>query len=334
MKKIGLLFGQETIFPHALIDRINQQKVRGLSAAAVVIDKVIQGEATAYTVILDRISHHVPFYRSWLKHAALHGTAVLNNPFWWSADEKLVNNELALRTGVAVPKTALLPSHTHPTHTTSDSFRNLAYPLDWDSIFAHTGFPAYLKPLADGGWHNVYRVRDREECLARHAETGQQVMLLQEEIPFEAYYRCYCIGNEVRIMPYDPRRLHHHRYEADFHPDAALQQTLREQALRLHHYLGYDFNSIEMAVHNGQPYAIDFFNPAPDADPHVIGEAHFEWVVDTSARYLIEKARAHRKGAGNLTWGGFLQQAAAPAPKPARIKANTGKAKAPKKAKS
>ncbi|HEY1166909.1 MAG TPA: hypothetical protein VGE90_17155 [Chitinophaga sp.] len=323
MKKIGLLFGQETNFPLALIERINQQKIRGISAEAVLIDKVVQGTDSGYTVILDRISHHVPFYRSWLKHAALNGAAVLNNPFWTSADEKFVNNELALQTGVAIPKTVLLPTADHPPHTSSDSFRNLAYPFDWDAIFAYTGFPAYLKPIADGGWRNVHRVQDPEELFGRHAQTGQAVMLLQEEIHFESYFRCFCIGNEVRVMGYDPRRLHHHRYQTEFHPDAALLQTLSQQALKLNQYLGYDFNTIEMAVRDGVPYAIDFYNPAPDADAHVIGDENFEWVVQTSANYLIERAQAHKAGGNNLSWGGYLQKAVplASAAKPAKAAA-------------
>ncbi len=338
MKKIGVLFGRESIFPQALIDRINEKNVEGVTAAAILIDKVIQGEENEYAVILDRISHHVPFYRAWLKHAALNGAAVVNNPFWSSADEKLVNNELALKASIAVPKTVLLPSYEHPPHTAGESFRNLAYPFDWDAIFAYTGFPAYLKPIADGGWRNVHRVTNREELFAQHAATGQQVMLLQEEIPFEEYYRCYCIGGQhVRIMPYDPRRLHHHRYDADFKPSEALEQILVKQVTRLNQYLGYDFNTVEMAMHKGIPYAIDFFNPAPDADVHVIGEAHFEWIVETSAQYLIDKALAHKPGAENLTWGSFLREvvqppAAAPAEKkiPAEKKASTEK-KAPAK---
>ncbi|KAA2243474.1 hypothetical protein F0L74_13340 [Chitinophaga agrisoli] len=313
MKKIGVLFGRESIFPKALIDRINEKNVQDVTAEPILIDKVIQGEENGYAVILDRISHHVPFYRAWLKHAALNGAAVVNNPFWSSADEKLVNNELALRASIAVPKTVLLPSYEHPPHTAGESFHNLAYPFDWDAIFAYTGFPAYLKPIADGGWRNVHRVTNREELFAQHATTGQQVMLLQEEIPFEEYYRCYCIGGQqVRIMPYDPRRLHHHRYEADFKPSEALEQILIKQVTRLNQYLGYDFNTVEMAMHKGIPYAIDFFNPAPDADVHVIGEAHFEWIVETSAQFLIDKALAHKPGAENLTWGTFLQEVIQP----------------------
>jgi len=310
MKKIGVLFGQETIFPQALIERINQQNNKGIHAEAVVIDKVIQGQDAGYAVILDRISHHVPFYRSWLKHAALNGAVVLNNPFWWSADEKFVNNELALKAGLQVPKTVLLPTFDHPAHTTSDSFRNLAYPFDWDAIFAYTGFPAYLKPLSDGGWRNVHRVTSAEECFHRHAATGHQVMLLQEEIHFESYYRCFYIGGQVRIMPYDPRRLHQHRYEADFTPDEQLQQTLVKQVSKLNEYLGYDINTVEIAVHQGVPYAIDFFNPAPEADIHTIGEANFEWIVAATAAFLVEKAKAAatKKSEAKLTWGSFLQE--------------------------
>src|SRR3954462_12814762 len=114
MKKIGLLSGHESSFPQALIDRINEKEVDGVTAEFVSIDKVIQGVPADYAVILDRISQHVPFYRTWLKQASLDGTAVINNPFWWSADDKFVNNELAHRTGVKVPKTALLPTRSLP----------------------------------------------------------------------------------------------------------------------------------------------------------------------------------------------------------------------------
>src|ERR1700754_720429 len=122
MKKIGLLFGQESSFPQAFIDRINEKQVEGITAEFISIDKVVQGLASGYAVILDRISQDVPFYRTWLKQAALEGTAVINNPFWWSADDKFVNNELAQRTGVKVPKTALLPSRQLPENTNDQSF--------------------------------------------------------------------------------------------------------------------------------------------------------------------------------------------------------------------
>jgi glutathione synthase/RimK-type ligase-like ATP-grasp enzyme len=155
MKKIGILFGQERSFPMAFIDRVNSKNVAGVVAEPVRIDKVVQGEDTGYAVVVDRISQDVPFYRAWLKNAALTGTAVINNPFWWSADEKFFNNCLATKIGVPVPKTVILPSRDQPEETSDNSFSNLAYPLDWEGIFEYIGFPAYMKPFAGGGWKSV-----------------------------------------------------------------------------------------------------------------------------------------------------------------------------------
>ena len=88
MKKIGILHGKERSFPNAFVQRINDKKPEGIIAEAVSIDKVIQGGSTGYTVIVDRISQDVPFYRAFLKNAAISGTAVINNPFWWSATRR------------------------------------------------------------------------------------------------------------------------------------------------------------------------------------------------------------------------------------------------------
>src|SRR5688572_20269329 len=102
MKKIGVLFGQERSFPMAFIERVNGKGIDGITAEPVRIDKVIQGDKAGYAVIIDRISQDVPFYRAWLKNAALTGTAVINNPFWWSADDKYFNNCLMTQIGVPI----------------------------------------------------------------------------------------------------------------------------------------------------------------------------------------------------------------------------------------
>ncbi len=312
MKKIGILFGRERTFPHALIERINALNEPGVSAEAVNINKVAQGEPTSYAVILDRISQDVPFYRAYLKNAALNGTAVVNNPFWWSADEKFFNNCLATKLGVAVPNTVILPSKDHPADCTSETFSNLAYPLDWDAIFAYVGWPAYFKPHAGGGWKNVYKVANADEFYRAYAETGQLVMMLQSEVKFDDYYRCYCIGGtDVRVMPYEPRNAHHLRYVTD-RPRASteLLDRIRRDVLTLNQALGYDFNTVEFGVSGGVPYAIDFCNPAPDADRQSVGEENFAWVVETAAKMLIGKARGHLDGRSNLTWGKFVQTSA------------------------
>lgn len=210
---------------------------------------------------------------------------------------------------VPIPKTAIIPSRDLPDDTSNESFSNLAFPLDWDTIFKYVGFPAYMKPFAGGGWKHVYKIKDAEDFFQKHGETGQLVMLLQEEIIFTEYYRCYCIGGKyVRIMSYEPRNPHHLRYVADFNPSAEKIKLMTDIVLKINKYLGYDFNTVELAVRDGVPYAIDFCNPAPDADRNSVGEENFEWVVETAANYSIEKALAHVDGADNLTWGEYVKR--------------------------
>ena len=316
MKKIGILFGQENSFPQAFVDRINEKAEKNISAEFVRIDKMMQGQPLGYSVIVDRISQDVPFYRASLKNAAITGTAVINNPFWWSADEKFFNNALAVKLGVPVPKTALLPSKDHPDSTTDRSFRNLAFPLDWDAIFDYVGFPAYMKPFDGGGWRDVYKISNKEDLWEKFAETKQLVMLLQEEIIFDDYFRCYCIGGKhVRIMQYEPRNPHHLRYEHGKAPASKkMLDTITKYVLQLNQYLGYDFNTVEFAVRDGVPYAIDFCNPAPDAEVTSVGQDNFEWVVETAASYAIERAKAQKDNKDNLTWGEYVKAGAAGKP--------------------
>ncbi len=344
MKKIGILHGMESSFPDAIIEKINSMGLKDIQAERVLIDIVSQSEPTDYAVIIDRISQDVPFYRAYLKNAAISGTAVINNPFWWSADEKFFNNALAVKLGVPVPKTVLLPSFERPADTSEASFRNLHFPLSWDAIFDHIKFPAYMKPHAGGGWKSVYKVNNAEELFTAYHETNQLVMMLQEEIIFEEYYRCYCIGGKhVRIMQYEPRNPHHLRYVVDSKPSSAkLLKTIEDYVLKLNHALGYDFNTVEFAVRDGIPYAIDFCNPAPDADVASVGQENFDWVVETAANYAIERARAQKDGQDNLTWGTYISKAAlklnpageapktASAPKAKAVKATEEKAPAKK----
>ena len=309
MKKIGILFGKERSFPDAFIERVNQKNIDGITAEPVHIDKVMQGETSGYAVIIDRISQDVPFYRAYLKNAALCGTAVINNPFWWSADEKFFNNCLMTKIDVPVPKTVIIPSSTLPIDTTDQSFSNLAYPLDWESIFNYIGFPAYMKPHAGGGWKSVYKVTGVDDFFTKHGETGELIMMLQEEIIFDEYYRCYCIGGKnVRIMPYEPRNPHHLRYVADFKPDQKRLELMTDIVLRICKYLGYDFNTVELALRDGVPYAIDFCNPAPDAEVTSVGQENFDWVVEASANFAIERAQSQQDGKDNLTWGEYVKR--------------------------
>lgn len=294
MKKIGVLFGLENTFPGALVERINSKSVDGIAAEFVQVGAVMHNCPPDYAVIVDRISHDVPFYRAFLKHTALWGTAIINNPFWWSADDKFFNYSLAAKLGVAIPPTAMLPHKSLPRETTERTLRNLEYPLNWEAVFTQVGFPAYLKPIDGGGWRDVHYVKSREEFFRAYDQSRDLCMVLQREVRFTEYFRCFVVGQEkVLILSYDPRRPHHERYlkEAPM-TNRRLLKRVRADALTLCRALGYDLNTVEFAVQDGVPYAIDFMNPAPDADLHSIGAEYFEWVVEAMANLAIRKAKA------------------------------------------
>ncbi len=313
MKKIGVLFGMENSFPGALVERINSLALDGIEAEAVQVGAVEMAKPCGYAVIVDRISHDLPFYRAYLKNAVLTGTQVINNPFWWSADDKFFNYALAAKLGVAVPRTALIPHKMFPPQIQSNSLRNLQYPLDWKGIFDYVGFPAFLKPHDGGGWRDVFHVHDAEQFFGAYDQTRDLCMTLQAAVNFKEYFRCYVVGQtEVRIMPYDPRQPYEHRYVQDPPAyDPALLARVEKDALTLCCALGYDLNTVEFAVEDGVPYAIDFMNPAPDADLHSIGAANFEWIVDAVARLAVAKAQGANDAGSELRWAALLNGNAA-----------------------
>ncbi|MFN0207507.1 MAG: RimK family alpha-L-glutamate ligase [Planctomycetota bacterium] len=295
-KKIGLLFGMERSFPDALTKRISELSGGKVVAEPVSIDVVRLDQPLPYDLILDRISQDVPFYRTVLKFAAQRGTEVINNPFWWTAEDKFCANAIGLAAGVAIPKTILLPHKAHPAGTKAESFSNLKFPLSWGEIFKYLGFPIFLKPAFGGGWKNVYKVNNEKEFFEKYDQTGDLTMLAQEAIQFESYYRCYVIGREkVHIMRYDPSKPYLQNYVADEPPlTPELKAKIERDAKALCEALGHDMNTVEFALRKGVPIAIDFTNPAPDADIASVGKANFEWVVQNMAEFLIKRVQNPR----------------------------------------
>lgn len=316
-KTIAIVFGMENTFPAALVDKINSMGVEGVTAEFVKVGGVRMDEPKKYDVIIDRISQDIPFYRAYLKNAVLHGTIVINNPFWWTADDKFFNYALADKLGVAIPPTVVLPHNKHPEGTTDQSMRNLIYPLNWDEIFQYVGFPAFLKPYAGGGWKHVYKVHSPEELFHHYNQTGDLCMTLQRGVEFEEYFRCYVVGQEkVHIMRYDPKAPHHERYVKGNPPASPkLEERIEKDALTLCRALGYDLNTVEFAVEKGVPYAIDFMNPAPDADVNSVGRENFKWIVNAVAEMAVQKAQSEENQARELHWASFLAGGGKPSAK-------------------
>jgi hypothetical protein len=290
-KRIGLLFGMEDTFPWALIEAVNRKGGERAEAMPVEISYLKDDGVFGYDVILDRISHEIPFYRTYLKCAMASGVRIVNNPVWWSADDKFFDNLVAKSVGVAVPRTVLLPHKHYPPNTEAKSFRNMRW-VNWDDVFEYLKFPIFMKPAYGGGWKDVYKCNDPREFFAAYDQTRDLTMMAQEAIEFDSYYRCYVLGRKrVHLMAYDPKQPHHLRYVQDPAPlDPNFEARLRRDAIALCDALGYDMNTVEFAVRGGVPYAIDFMNCAPDADRFSVGESNFQWMVNNMAEVLIEIA--------------------------------------------
>jgi hypothetical protein len=300
-KKVGLLVGRESTFPPALIREINSRESR-VVASYVKVGEVQATGKPEYDVIIDRISHDVPFYRAYLKHAALRGAKVINNPFWSSADDKFFNYSVGAALGLSIPRTALLPQKSYKQGIVSESLQNLEYPLDWERIIDYVGFPAYLKPFDGAGWKRVWQVNSRSELLERYDASGTDCMVLQQSIAWERYVRVYCVGRrDVLLIPYDP--VYRRYLDVQGYLDSAIEKTIADQTLTINNALGYDLNTVEFAVSAGVPYAIDYMNPAPEADWYSLGPIYFRWLVARVSDLAIELALNPHDRRGTGCWG-------------------------------
>ena len=304
-KNIGLVVGREWSWPPAFIEEVNKRD-QGVVADFAKFGGDHHDGPVPYAVLIDRISHEVPMYRSYLKKAVLDGVTVINNPFMWSADDKFFEATLATKLGVASPKTVLLPNKDYvPGIVPSESLRNLKFPLDCDELAAHVGMPCILKDAHGGGWKEVYVCHTVQELIRNYNESGLLTMIVQEFIQWDQFVRCLCLGQEdVLPMQYDPKA---RKYIVD---DDYLAPALRERIVKdsrtLCSALGYDMNSLEYAVKDGVPYAIDFMNCAPDMDVYSLTPTYFDWVVKGMADLAIKLARKPRRTAVEAKWSALF----------------------------
>lgn len=316
MKKIGIMVGRENTWPHAFIDEVNRRDV-GVTAEFVKLGGTRMAELSEYDVIVDRISHEIPYYRTFLKTVAIGGTWVINNPFWWSADDKFTGATLSTRLGIAHPRSVALPSHSYIADIDpNESLRNLLPRIPWEDHVDYVGgFPVILKPSSGGGFKHVYKLYTMEQIWEAYNQTGETCMMLQEFIPWEKYVRCLVIGREhVLVMKFDINQPYPHRYfdEPDYLTPEEHTRVVQD-ALKLCHALGYDMNTVEFALKDGIPYAIDFTNPAPDMDRYSLKEKFFGWVVNAMADLCIGKALGGRATYSEFAWSALINpQTAAP----------------------
>jgi len=335
MKRVGIIAGREITFPESIINSINEKGNGNVVAEMATFGGIRMDEPKRYDVIIDRISHEVPYYRATLKRMALEGTHIINNPFWWSADDKFFNFSLAAKLGVAIPKTVLLPQEKYIDSIVPESLRNLEFPLDWEGIINYVGFPAFLKPFDGGGWKNVSKVNSLEELWKEYNQTGTLCMTLQEGIEYDQFVRCYCVGQEkVLIMPYDPSKpylsgMQYVNIENYLSPE--LHARVERDVITICKALGYDLNTVEFAIKDGIPYAIDFMNPAPDAEIASVGEYNHNWIVNEMTEFVFRKLESGFE-TPEYRWSAMLNPPAKAAKKPAATRVPKVKAAVEKKA--
>ncbi len=306
-KRIGLFVGREWSWPPAFIEEV-EKRDQGVTAEYAKIGGEHHDTPAPYDVLIDRISHEVPMYRSYLKKAVLDGRMVVNNPFMWTADDKFFGAALIRRLGVVSPKTVLLPNKDYVEGIVPhESLRNLRYPLDWKEIVAWVGLPCVLKDAHGGGWKEVHVCRSLDELINRYDQSGRLTMIVQEFIEWDQFVRCLCIGRQgVLPMKYDPGS---RKYLVEHeHLTPELGARVVNDSLTIVRALGYDMNSIEWAIRDGIPYAIDFMNPAPDMDVYSLTPMYFEWAVEKMATMAIRLAKTPHPQVAELHWSRMFSQ--------------------------
>lgn len=311
MLRIGLLVGRESSWPPAFIEEVNG---RGADFVAeyVQLGGTAMNEPCEYAVLVDRISHEVPYYRAYLKNAVLQGAHVINNPFMWTADDKFFEASLATRLGIASPRTVVLPNKDYvPAVVHNESLRNLKYPVPWSEHIEHLGgFPVVLKG-AHAGAQPVSKIHNWSELWHAYNATGLHTTILQSYMEWDAYLRVLCLDQQdFLVMRYDP--IHHEYADHDLSPE--LHSRVVRDCRALVEALGYDMSSVELAIKDGVPYVIDCMNPAPDMDIFSLGEARHRWCVSRMADLCIRLAQKPRAQNAAMRWSRFFDSGATPAP--------------------
>jgi glutathione synthase/RimK-type ligase-like ATP-grasp enzyme len=288
--RIGVLRGRENSFPDAFIAKVNAGR-EGVRAEFVRLGGTKLNEPVPYRVVLDRMSHEVPYYAVYLKMAALQGTYCINNTFWRSADDKFFGYAVAEKLGIAAPKTVVLPNRSYVEDVTGESLRNL-WPVDFSSYLEEVGVPCIMKPAFGGGWKSVHSIQSLDDLMHHYNESATLTMMLQELISWDVFVRVPTIGQRwARAIRYDPAPLAAGGYDQSYDAlPGKLRDEVEELSLRFNRALGYDMNALEFAVRDGRIYGIDLTNYTPDLDYRSLKDAHFPWAVEKMASFAVEKA--------------------------------------------
>ncbi|MGE0710698.1 MAG: RimK family alpha-L-glutamate ligase [Planctomycetota bacterium] len=291
-KTVGLLVGDELDWPdtiEALWGRLGPRiEWRGetyeIEIRRLRIDPFSLRHPSKYDLVIDRLAywHYQP--REWLKKAALlDKTYLLNNPFTFQSMEKHSAYCAAIRLGLNVPETWLIPPKQGP-QSYAEKYRRTAARyhdfFDLARIAEHIGYPLFMKPFDGGGWRDVTRIEDRDKLFRAYDASGQSVMHLQQGInDYDVFTRSLAIGPQVMSLKFNPEKPHHARYsiDHDFLPPEEGRQV-RIITKLINAFFRWDFNSCETIHKDGVVYPIDFANACPDVAVHSL-HYYYPWAM-------------------------------------------------------
>lgn len=301
-KKIGLIIGREWSWPPAFINGV-AGRAEDVEAEFLLLGGTSLEDACDYDVIIDRMSHEIPYYRTFMKYAALRGVYVINDPFVWSADDKFFGVALMKELGLRTPATIVLPNKRVETQIVPESFRNLLYPMDWKGIIDYVGAPAILKDIHTGGRPFARRVTNGDDLIHLYDESDTRTVILQQLIESDHHIHCYVIGQEFARAIAFSRTDDRYLPEITF-ADAAQIAQLEADALRICQTYGYDMNMVEFVVHEGEAYVINPSNPVPVIDIDQLTVEHFQWCVNKMVDFAVRMAFEPRRQDRRLgSWG-------------------------------
>ncbi len=295
-KKIGLIIGQEWEWPEAFMQAVNDSE-ENVTAELVQLGGTFMDDPREYDVIIDRISHEIPYYQAYLKFAAIQGTYIINNPSTLSADSKFSSIALVNQLGLKSPRTVVLPNKQVEKDVTPSTFRNLKYPMDWQAIIDYVGVPAIFKDNVASGRRGVHRVHNVDELIQRYDESSTRTKILQQLIESDEHVHCFVVGQEkVLSLRYS---LKNGRYKQNILNDKSeLGQMLSESALRITRAYQYDVNMVEFVMTDDTPYVINGTYPTPDIDLTLMTEEQFQWLVNEIAELAMDRAKRPLSQAG------------------------------------
>ena len=318
VKHIGLSLGADLCWPlcyEEIVKRLNLALPVGgntvrFDVERVTIEPFSLTQSVKYDLVLDRVTHWYHTSREWIKKAVImDGLYVLNNPWAIQSMEKHSTYAAMMRLGLPVPPTWMVPpkeyESTPDLQVTLDRYAKL---FDLGAVGEDLGYPVFMKPYDGGAWRGVSKIDDVAKLRSAYDESGKQVMHVQKAVsPFDLFVRAIGIGPQVRVIRYNASAPLHARYEVAFNFLSGEEASLlRDMALTINSFFGWDFNSCESLRKDGEFYPIDFANACPDSQVTSL-HYHFPWLVKAQVRWSIFCAATGRKMRKTLDWDPYYE---------------------------